>query len=731
MASPFQKYQSEQINQIPAGYVEAMGSMGKAYQQIGASIAGGIQEADKRSQEEAKIQGALAPYIKNDSRIQTVEGMIYEGTLVKKDDGTVGVAPQYEGVWDSSKAKPIIDFYNQTGGDGSKLTGTALTRFATELEAQQKYDSAQAAKEDAKLARAEMQAKIDKLRAEATEKLTTATGNRILGEFAADPFGSAVPASVPSGYSPQAQPGQPTQGQIVPANATGGITLGDIKSSMPSGYDVNRYNAGKPLATELNAASGEGVKPTAPAPAIQPAKNALTAVSIPTQQNTIEIIQTAEAERGRLLTDYNRKKDSLSASRSIRLQRAQAAGALTPEFSKSIDNTFKVESENLDAIHTANMNSVNERIKAATTVSAEGRAAAGETRSEAQLQLAKDADARAVEEGKMKKEEFNARWGQPVEKGKPAYTPTVTSTPGTWANKVDTKIANAGLIPGRMPGYESYKIQKEVKEEIKGMLIDYPAEWSSGLYHEGARQLQLDLRDNPTVKAISPGVQAKVQDEITGYIEAQSFLQQLNDLVESTDPGAVRNYFNRMLATATRDAKSNIITGDMMNQFGVAAFRRAIVSGGNFSDADREYVAKLITNINSLNPLKDKQLFLDQTQALAQFIDQKYRAGLSSYGINFNPKVSRSFLEREGDTDGLGRLSKTERYIRTFNIDSSNNTNIKTEELPGKLEALAANAEKNNNPDLAKQLRKDAQAQRDNFKTASEEAKRKEEASKK
>jgi hypothetical protein len=38
----FTRYSGEQVQQIPAGYVEAMGSMGKAYASIGASIAGGI-----------------------------------------------------------------------------------------------------------------------------------------------------------------------------------------------------------------------------------------------------------------------------------------------------------------------------------------------------------------------------------------------------------------------------------------------------------------------------------------------------------------------------------------------------------------------------------------------------------------------------------------------------------------------------------------------------------------
>jgi hypothetical protein len=73
MASPFQKYQGEQVQQIPAGYVEAMGSMGKAYASIGQSIAGGIVEKSKRDDEEAKLRGALLPYLKNDPRTAGVE----------------------------------------------------------------------------------------------------------------------------------------------------------------------------------------------------------------------------------------------------------------------------------------------------------------------------------------------------------------------------------------------------------------------------------------------------------------------------------------------------------------------------------------------------------------------------------------------------------------------------------------------------------------------------------
>jgi hypothetical protein len=717
MASPFAKYQSEQVQQIAPGFVEAYGragaSIGDGIATIGAGVGKAIEDADKKATEEAKLRGSLAPYLKNDQRVQAVEGMIRGGTLVKKDDGTVEVNPIYKDVWDGAKAKPIMDFYNQTGGDGSKLTGTALTKFATELEAQQKYDSAQVAKEDAKLAREETQAKIEKLRAEAAEKTANVTANRLLGEFATqDPF--AAPTSAPLGYTPQAAPGtpeasQPAPGQVVTANASGSINLGDIKASTPTGFDVNRYNAGMPLAGKLNAASGEGVKSVVPAaPVGQGAKTPLTTIPVPTALNSVEVVQAAEAERGTLLANYNSKKDALSANRARQLEAARSAGALTPAFMTKVEQTFKVNAENLDASHSANMASIDGRIKSATTVTAEV--------------IKQSSELRDVEKQ-------NITYGQPLPSGA-TYTPNITSKPGTWANKVDTRVETAGLVPGRMPGLESYKMKGEVRKEIEDLLNKYPAEWSVGIYHEGAKQLQWDLRDNPSVRSISPANQASVQETITGYTEAQSFLQQLNDVVQSTDPGAVRNYLNRMLLTATRDAKSTIITGDMMNQFGVAAFRRAIVSGGNFSDADREYVAKLITNINTLNPLKDKQLLIEQTQALAQFIDQKYRANLSSFGLNFDTKLSRAFLEREGDTNGLKRIEKTESYIRSFGIDVTQNNDIKMEDLPGRLDALAEKAKASGNTALYNQLVKDSEAQRGYISAASKEAKRKEEASK-
>lgn len=66
----FAKYSGEQINQIPAGYVEGMGSMGKAYAQIGAQLGDAFKfmAAEKVKQEnvQSTAQGLLDSYTNGD-----------------------------------------------------------------------------------------------------------------------------------------------------------------------------------------------------------------------------------------------------------------------------------------------------------------------------------------------------------------------------------------------------------------------------------------------------------------------------------------------------------------------------------------------------------------------------------------------------------------------------------------------------------------------------------------
>jgi hypothetical protein len=743
MASPFQKYQSEQVQQIPAGYVEAMGSMGRAYASIGQSIAGGIQEADKKATEEAKMQGALAPYIKNDKRVQTVEEMIRGGTLVKKDDGTVEVNPIYKDVWDGAKAKPIMDFYNQTGGDGSKLTGKDLTKFATEFESQQKYDAAQSAKADKEVERQKTLAEIEKLKADAAEKMAGTAANAVVAGYASGtPF--APQPTAPLGYTPQAQPGQPTPGQVLPANSTGGINLSDIKTS--PGFDVNRYNAGMKLSGDLNAAP---VAPPAPAPNLAPPAQSrgLPSPSI----NISEVVATTEALRVEYFTQYEKESNSLKSEQAAAMIALGRTGGATPERIKSLNETFKVRKDNLDKSYAERTALIDSRVKAAATITDEARKvqddknkAAAELRAEAATKIAKERaeadkkeDQRKVEAFEMTKEEFNIKWGVPVKAGAagapattatPGKKPTAAETPGTFANFQFVTVEGAGSVTGRTGGTESEKAKEERYGVFQKRKQDYPARWGIGVYHTGAKEFQLDLNYRPTATPIDPGSRSKINDTLEGYSEAQTFLQELDNVVNSTDDNAITNYLNRSLWTASESAKKTVITGDMMNQFGVAAFRRAIVSGGNFSDADREYVAKLITDINSAHIKKDKSLLKAQTAALAGFIDQKYRSTLAANDMTFDIETSKKFLTREGDTAGLEQLKKAEQYTKAFNVDTKNNTKPEYDNtgLPSKLDEIAAGFEASGTAEGIKQAkvyRKAAADKRKEYETAAEQAK--------
>ena len=749
MASPFAKYQSEQVQQIAPGFIEAYGNAGRSIGQgiaaVGAGVGKAMEDADKKAAEEAKLRGSLAPYLKNDQRVQAVEGMIRGGTLVKKDDGTVEVNPIYKDVWDGAKAKPIMDFYNQTGGDGSKLTGTALTKFATEFEAQQKYDAAQSAKADKEVERQKTLAEIEKLKADAAEKMAGTAANAVVAGYASGtPF--APQPTAPLGYTPQAQPGQPTPGQVLPANSTGGINLSDIKTS--PGFDVNRYNAGMKLSGDLNAAP---VAPSAPAPAPNLAPPAQSRGLPSPSVNIQEVVATTEALRVEYFTQYEKDSNSLNAELAARMVALGRTGGATPERIKSLNETFKVRKDNLDKSYAERTALIDSRVKAAAEITDEVRKAqedknkaAAELRAEAATKIAKDRaeadkkeDERKVQQFDMTKEEFIIKWGVPVKAGAagapattatPGKKPTAAETPGTFANFQFVTVEGAGNIPGRTGGTESEKNKEERYAVFQKRKQDYPARWGIGVYHTGAKEFQVDLNYRPTASPIDPGSRSKINDTLEGYSEAQTFLQELDNVVNSTDDNAITNYLNRSLWTASESAKKTVITGDMMNQFGVAAFRRAIVSGGNFSDADREYVAKLITDINSAHIKKDKSLFKAQTAALAGFIDQKYRSTLAANDMTFDIETSKKYLTREGDTAGLEQLKKAEQYTKAFNVDTKNNTKPEYDNtgLPSKLDEIAAGFEASGTAEGIKQAkvyRKAAADKRKEYETAADQAK--------
>lgn len=720
MASPFQKYQGEQVQQLAPGFVEAYGRAGASIGQGIAAIGAGVGEYFKQEKEEAKLQGALSPYLRNDPRTKSVESALSTGLLTKDAEGNVIIPEENKGKLDLNFATNAIDFYNKTGGDGSKLKGADLTRFATQFESEQKYEATQAAKEDKRIERLKTLAEIKKLEADAKAKANEGAAADVVAGYAAGApleSPSAVPAArlgLPTVSAPTYDYTSPTQ--------TG--ALGSTYA-MP-GFSVDRYNAGTELTGQLRTAPTEPTPVVSTTPATAPAAPATTQAApgkanipipnIPIGQTT-ETIKAAEAERLVLTQRYQTAQSDATAEHSRRMLALNRTGGATPEAIKQMNQVLENKMNLLASQYKANVDIIDKSIASVTTIASEGRAAAGQVlaekadvraekgdvRSEEQLKLAKEAAQRAVDEGKMTKEKFELEFGTLVG-SKPDVLDSSKLKPGTFARAQALEREKASGVPGRTGGSYSREQEQKVSDRQNEMKEKYPANWGLGVFHDGAKQYQLDLIRFPSATGLKGASVGKVQETLEGYSEAQTYLMSLMDVVQSTDDNAITNYLNRSLWTAKESAKGTTITGDMLNQFGVAAFRRAIVSGGNFSDADREYVAKLITDINSAHLKKDKALMIEQTNALAKFIDSKYKAGLTSNNVRFDTKTAREFLTREGDTAGLQQLDKTEQYVRTFRLDEGRPSITAGADYPQRMLKAIENAKAVGNERLAREL---------------------------
>lgn len=156
----FEQYKGEQVNQIPAGYVEGMGAMGKAYESIGKSIGSMIgnigtmmgQYQDIKDKGVAQASGTVDP------TIDQVNDLVKGGILEKDANGQVFIPDKSKGLL-SVDANKAIETYNQFGGKKAgeadfKIVSSYLARRGAEAE------EAKAAREERKLSLEERAAGI-------------------------------------------------------------------------------------------------------------------------------------------------------------------------------------------------------------------------------------------------------------------------------------------------------------------------------------------------------------------------------------------------------------------------------------------------------------------------------------------------------------------------------------------------------------------------------------------
>ena len=679
MASPFAKYQSEQVQQMAPGFVEAYGragaSIGQGIANVGASVAQGFAEADKRKKEEIATKAALSPYIRNDQRVQVVEGLFKAGILTKATDGTAVVAADYAGKVDMAALEKNLSFYNTTGGDGSKLSGDALIEFTARFQSEQKYVSDQAGRAKAKLDLDLQQAQIDELKSKAAERAQNAGayGAAILSTLGGTPSASAsLPyITLPDTSSPSFQntiTGTPVSkaDTTIPAVSapaapaapavSAALTAGTAAKQSADGVAVETGAAPEP---KISAALAAGTAPAAPkqpaakapamAPAIPAAPKQPAAPAAAPAPAAPAPAPAAAAPAAPVTYDVPAKAAEVAEKmKAVEIKRT----AVRTKFA-----TQRVATEGEIAASRANVLAAAPRNKVGLDL-ASSTAAFNERRLKS-IADAEDRETKAIDaEAEAIKSDFT-NYQAAATAARQGRTEERLNKQATLENK-KAEVAAA----------------KAADDKTIDLVQGYP---TIGIWTAIGSQ----MTDPNTGKKVDPALVAGIPrigdaqrnniiETNVGYGSAQGFLLKMDDILRDrrASDNDIRDRFR-----LTAGNMKGYFEAELASVFGVATFRKAIVSGGNFSDADREFVKSAITYLNTAAADMSSEDLKSSVDALSGFINAMYQRQMEYNGMRYAPDVAAKqaeSLRQYGDASGADALDtqakRAGEFYNRFNI---------------------------------------------------------------
>lgn len=637
MASPFQKYQGEQVQQIAPGFIEAYGRAG---QSIGAGIASlaenvtkGYLAGQEKAKEEAKVKGLLKTYIQNDEKTKAANEYVRLGYFVKNSDGTVGVSAEYADKVNMSFANPIIEFYNKTGGDGSKLSGDALNEFAATYEGERKFKSEQAAIAAADVERRLKEAQIKKLDADAAAK-----GAEVgfYGNIGRAYMGVAPTQAAPS----------PTMMKDVEGAISSGASISAKYTTPFEDIDL----VGQPTKAPTGATQPQ-TEPAAPGKPVEPVKATTPVPAAPApkvQQKPTEAVPGAPEKAAAVAP----------------------APAAAPQVQFNVAEEGKRVSEKLASIQTRRAAIVAEREQVVNKLENDHAAT---LQAIARTSIPKTQGATRSIEGLRT---FQAR---EIEIARKRYDDRISSLDNEVKQvESDWQIYQKSAAEGKSAEQTAYERGQDVKKEkaaavtkLEEQIADYPN--YSVFVHSGAEMV--GRGENPATYGIAK-LDAKAKGEARelseGWVKGTDFLMRLDNTIQNR--ARLGDDYSARFRLTTKDM-TNYYEAELSRIFGVATFRRAIVSGGNFSDSDREFVMKAIAYLNSADPINNLKDQEKAVRALAVFVDAMYRKGLEGYDMYFNKDALMSQADKleKGGYRGAAnqvrsKITETERFSSRFNI---------------------------------------------------------------
>jgi hypothetical protein len=709
MASPFAKYQSEQVQQIAPGFVEAYGragaSIGQGLAAIGAGVGKGIEEAEKKQIELAKQQGALKPYL--NSEVANVQRSIENGFLQVGKDGKVSITPGQEGNLDANKVGRAIDLYNQTDGGKKELKAADLAGVISTI---QSYDTLEkqatekaAAARTAKIADLEYNSKLlgnaktlsEGILAFATEKRSLVDGLVASGNIA----GANVASAEARALYDKAQsiafdayrsvginidsflPAAPVQPPVRPA-------AGAIGSGASTLYTVNTPSETAnplmpaPVGLQTTGVSARPSSVSAPAAVQTPApapvdygtrvdgtkKGAgfLGEIKLPGGQVATEVsvgvnINGKDVEIPTLVPTLSAEQKAFIANGGDPRTRPDIIKAATEHASKRIAGGMSPFNEPSSA-------------PAATTTAAQKTTAP---------------TSRNLLLGTMPTKEPEATTTPAA--GTQGQAPTTNVTKPAYIQQAEKEIASlrtarqiyvdqaktfrsarlgvAGITSEQLKNYEAMaksaesqalKIDDSITEKMKALTAERTREETGAIattklsmeqgkamddrfpdfgqgYMAAGRAKAFKLYPDDPGRALGdtriPGIKGESK-EITDTIGSIGSFMEGTMAIESAIDSRLeegKGFFDRF--TLTSDDYENIAKGNVGEKILLASMRKAIVSGGNFSDADRTFVLEAIASINTLDATKKEEYFKKLNQVMAGMVFKMYDGKLKSMGV--------------------------------------------------------------------------------------------------
>jgi hypothetical protein len=213
-----------------------------------------------------------------------------------------------------------------------------------------------------------------------------------------------------------------------------------------------------------------------------------------------------------------------------------------------------------------------------------------------------------------------------------------------------------------------------------------------------------------------PGFQGEKKEVTETLGSLRLFMEGTMSIEEALDSRLERGagFFDRF--TLTSSEYEDIAKGNVGEKILLASMRKIIVSGGNFSDADRGFVLEAIASINTMDPSKSNEYFKALNKVMASMIYKMYDGKLESMGIERHLNLLTPEQRKKA-------VSETETSFKTrFGLDDKG----EAAEARGKLRAFVSEAKKQ--PEYASSKREAERAVSTFIDKAKEEAGRRKRA---